>query len=245
MSTSTSRATTAPTTRKQLRSIIAKLQPPQLRPILLHFFTYLDRSITKATEPILHRMTQVEESNRTLLDRVQELETSEAALRQVATISDERQRRTEHGMKEMESSIQRLTESLERNVKERERGSNKMETTMRDGLREITTNMNDQLRHEIHQLKTKVNSVEMEVVRINSMPPPPPPVPVPVVPPPAVTPPVPPEQENVVQPSKRLKENVELLPRYELEAMVEFHVERGLGIGSFVSYIISISFLFL
>ena len=237
---------TATTTRKQLRSIIAKLQPPQLRPILLHFFTYLDRSITKAIEPLLDRLTQVEASNRTLRERIQELETSEAALRQVATISDERQRRTEHGMKEMASSIQRLTESLERNVKERERGSNKMETMMKDGLREIANNMNDQLRHEIHQLQTKVNSVEMEVVRINSMPPPPPPVPVLVVPPPAVAPPpAPPEQENVVQPPKRLKENVELLPRYELEAMVEFHVERGLGIGSFVYYIIFLFSLFI
>lgn len=185
-----------------MRLIISKINPPQLRPILLHFFNHVDAQISNGMNPHKERIESLEAENKILINRMNTMETDQSTFRELYSITEERQRRTEQTCKDVSQKLERLIENQEWK--------------------------NENVQREILQLNTKIRELEIALAKqscysdqqklhqksVTAFDPPtktisPPP------PPPAV------EKSHVVIKQHSLN---------EIEMQVEKHVARGLGI---------------
>ena len=207
-----------PTSRKQLRSIIAKLNPPQLRPVLLHFFTHTDDTIKTQLIPLHNAINTINDDRSILQHRIDELEVSESRLRELASIATDRQSLLEDQQKQALEQIKNQQLTIERMKEDTARKDIELEKklrTIKSENRENARDVQDNWKIEMHKMQDTIRSLEIQMKTTSSLPPA---TPVLLQPVPAALPPPPPPPPPPA------------LNRNEIEMLVERHVERGLGI---------------
>ena len=147
--------------RKKLRSTIAKLNPPQLRPILLHFFAHLDQTIEAQLQPILEKNALLNQSHQILLDRITALESEQSTLRELNTIQDARQRKTEQDCKNCLRQLQKLTDDQQRNTQNNDKKMQSVTESVKDNARDHQ----DTLHREMLLLNSKIQKIEIEIAK--------------------------------------------------------------------------------
>jgi hypothetical protein len=143
--------------RKKLRSTIAKLNPPQLRPVLLHFFAHTDTTIAASLVPIKEVIDAIQDHNKKAIDRIEELEVSESQLREVATIATKRQSLLENKYIQTKQMLERVNEQQERQEK---RIDKELQRIIQD-KRAIDNEIENRWRSEFEKLQSKIRKLEL------------------------------------------------------------------------------------